>query len=255
MTTASSLDNDLEIWVCGACREKVVSSTEPKISTCGVERAFTPEFRRLDSARPPEEESLADLFALSEVSGVPRGNSTGIRKLDRALSGGIPAGIPVLIYGPAYSGKSTLAIQIACALPGPPLFCVLEMSREVLRTVADRSGADISRALVYEGPPASWPKAAERAGARVVLVDSVSKFPDPRSAVEQCVQWARASSGICLAIAHETRRGKPLFRAEYEPDAVFRLTRSRDRKDGKATARVLEIQKARWNGARCRIRL
>lgn len=252
MTTPSALDNNLEIWVCAACREKVVSAVEPFLSACGVERAFSPERQCPAGEAMPvqEEEPAGDLFALSEASGVPRGSSTGITKLDRALSGGIPPGIPVLIYGPAYSGKSTLAIQIACSLPGPPLFCVPEMSRAVLRTVADRSGADISEALVYEGPVTTWPKAAERAGARVVLVDSVSKFPDPRTAVEQCVEWARDSGGICLAIAHETRRGKPLFRAEYEPDAVFRLTRGRGK-----SPRILEIQKARWNGARVRIRL
>lgn len=240
----------MQIWVCAACREKVVSRAEPIISSCGVSRAFYPEPAPGDEAAPePAEE---DLFSLSEAAGVPRGHPTGILKLDRALDGGIPDGIPVLIYGPAYSGKSTLAIQIACHLPGPPLFCVPEMSREVLRTIADRSRADISRALVFEGTPSQWPEAASRAGARVVLVDSVSKFPDPRIAIEQCVSWARKSRGIALAIAHETRRGKPLFRAEYEPDAVFRLSRSRSKTSG---VRFLDVEKARWNGARVRLRL
>ena len=118
------------------------------------------------------------------------------------------------------------------------------------RTISDRSGADISAVITFEGERTHWPRAAEKARARVVLIDSVSKFPDPRAAVEQCVQWARSTGGICLAIAHQTRRGKPLFRAEYEPDAVFRVTRNKA-----SGRRTLEIEKARWNGASEKIRL
>ncbi len=188
-------------------------------------------------------------FRLDETAAVTRGRPTGIRALDKALGGGIPPGVPVLIFGPSYSGKSTLAIQIACRLPGPAYFCVPEMSPPILRTIADRSGADIAGVLVHDGPLSAWPEEATRAGARVALVDSVNKFPDPRAALEQAVTWARGGERWALCIAHETRRAKPLFRAEYEPDAVFRVTR------GKDDRQTLDVWKARWSGFRGKIRL
>jgi len=241
----------MKIWVCDVCAEKVVSSAEPRLSACGVEGAFSTSHAPSSGNADPGDEPASEghgVFLLSEATGVRQGHPTGIAPLDRALSGGIPDGIPVLIFGPSYSGKSTLAIQIACHLPGPALFTVPEMGRDMLRTIADRSGADISTVLVYEGPLEQWRPAAELAGARVLLIDSISKFPDPRRALEQAIRWSRETGGISLSIAHETRRGKPLFRAEYEPDAAFRITRRGERQ-------TCDVQKARWNGYRGAIEL
>lgn len=178
---------------------------------------------------------------------MPRGNPTGIKKLDK-LIGGVPPGVSLLVYGPSYAGKSTLGIQIATSLPGPVLLVCPEMSPPVLKTIALRSGADLAECERYTGELEDWPATASALGARVVLIDSVNKFRRPPGAIDQGIEWARAGERVSICLAHQSRRGKPLFRGEYYPDGVFRLVRSGDR-------RFLYVEKARWSGAEGRVEL
>ena len=239
------LDNSLELWVCLACGEKYESRTgPPRICACGVVDAFgrgevIP--RRPGNTDPGVQE--IESVPLGEVRALARGRKTGIAELDRSrlLGAGIPDGIPILLYGPSTGGKSTLAIQIVAAMGRPGLLVVPEMSEEVAKTIANRSGADLSGFRLYRGALEAWPAEADRVGARAVLVDSVSKFPRPDEALETLIDWARRSGAVAVAIAHESRRGKPLLRAEYEPDCVLRLTR-------RGARRTVEVQKCRWSG-------
>lgn len=231
-------------WVCVACGEKRRSSAEPKLCDCGLFGSFILSGDRKTEPDHIEPEPAPETRSLDDVPAVADTHSTGIRELDDVLSGGIPDEVPGLVYGPSYSGKSTLAIQIAASLPGPQLIVCPEMAPRMLRTIAERSGADFRRFRLYDGQSLeAWPTAAGYEGARVVVLDSVDKFFDPRGALDQAVRWAHETGGIILCISHESRRAKPLRRSEYEPDLVIRVTRTN-------TTQKLDIQKARWNGYR-----
>ncbi len=176
---------------------------------------------------------------------MPRGEPTGIEALDRRVHG-IPPGTSVLLYGPSFSGKSTIGLRVARALPGPGLLVTPEMSPAMVRTLAERAGVDPSTLSLYPGELDRWPGAATDMGARVVLIDSITKFWRPRAALETANRWAWAGPRVAISISHESRRSKPLGRAEYEPDFVIRVTRTEKRQ-------TLDVQKCRWTGERFRV--
>lgn len=66
--------------------------------------------------------------------------STGDPDVDRVLGGGIVRQALILLAGPPGLGKSTLALRIAAAMPGPVLYVAAEEAPEAVMERAERLG-------------------------------------------------------------------------------------------------------------------
>lgn len=212
---------------------------------CGVVGAFD----RLEGDDEPEAEELEgpplELHSLAQRGPALRLVRCDVGPVDRLL-GGFPQGTASTLYGARGAGKSTIALQIAAGLAarlrGPALVVCPEMSPEILRRTAARVGAGLER-LYPSREPEAWELEAESIGARVLLVDSVSRFPRPVETLHAAIEWARAARGVALLLTHMSRKGKPLgpVALEHDTDAVLKVTLS-----GNA-ARTLSIDgKCRW---------
>lgn len=108
--------------------------------------------------------TLARGNALARINGSLHGVPTGLRNLDRLLTGGgLHSGQVVVIAGRPSTGKSALALSIALNIAGggkPVGFVSLEMSAGEL---ADRSFATLSRVNVGALHPDSRPSQADLA--------------------------------------------------------------------------------------------
>ncbi len=184
------------------------------------------------TATEPESLSLAD----EDDPGIER-VSTGIRKVDEVLDGGVILSGTALIYGGPGAGKSTLTLQIAAgvaaALESRVFVVCPEMSKSVLTTTANVGGVDLA-ALVRCQEPELWESELERSRALVLVIDSISRMPAPVHMLALAIRWAQDAGGVCLALSHQNALGQPLgpraFR--FDPDTVLRL---RLRDDGRRT--------------------
>jgi DNA repair protein RadA/Sms len=130
--------------------------------------------------------------------------ATGIAELDRVLGGGLVPGSVVLLGGEPGVGKSTLALQLACALGGQRVLYVTgEESLEQVRLRAERLG---------EIPPSLLALAETRVEAlaepwrelrpRLVLVDSVQTLRTDRvESAPGSVAQVRESAALLAATA------------------------------------------------------
>lgn len=225
---------------CLSCGLETIEEPPPALcSRCGLAEPFVepdgPESDRPTLAETPR--SLADMGE-SRV----RVRPSGCAVVDQLLNGGVIIGGTIALHGPPGSGKSTLGLLLAAGL-GPALVVVPEMSMDVLRMTAARSGADVGK--LYPGDPERWPAEARRLRVRAVLYDSVSVAANGVHVLSELIDWARESNGHGIAIAHETKDGKVLgpVRLIHDPDAVLRLARPRGKDvDGP----VLTVKKCRW---------
>jgi len=106
--------------------------------------------------------------------------STGSVLIDRALGGGIPYGRSIEIYGPAMSGKTTLAIHILAQVQREgKLGAFIDVEHTFPLDLADQYGVDIENLFVCQ--PESGEEALDIAEALMrtgkfgcVIIDSVS---------------------------------------------------------------------------------
>jgi DNA repair protein RadA/Sms len=139
-----------------------------------------------------------------EAGGTPR-ISTGVAELDRVLGGGLVPGCVVLVAGEPGVGKSTLALQIACAAgtSRPILYVTGEESAEQVRLRADRLPAFPADLLVLaetrvEALAGPW---REQAPA-LVLVDSIQTLHTQRvESAPGSVAQVRESAALLAATA------------------------------------------------------
>lgn len=219
---------------CVVCGRDEVSPVPPTLCACGVFDSFV----ALERVLPEAPGTVIPLASLdSDDAPPPVIAPTGHAVVDSLLGGGFQLGTATTLYGDAGLGKSTLALALASGL-GRTLVACPEMGRTLLTQTARRAGADLSR-LVVAPEPEEWQTHAT--GARVVLIDSVSRMRAPLDTLAQAIAWAKRANGVALLIAHLTRDGQPLGGSaiEHDPDCVIRLHKQRG-------AVVLETEKCRW---------
>ena len=191
--------------------------------TCGAwstlveESTAAPESRGPDPVLgAPKPQRLAEIEP-EDASRV----ATGIQEFDRVLGGGLVPGSVVLFAGEPGVGKSTLALQLAAALPHDSILYVTgEESPEQLRLRAERLPAVPGNLLVLadtrvESIAARW---AEQAPA-VVVVDSVQTLRSDRvesapgsvAQVRECAAslaaLARSEGAALILVGHVTKEG------------------------------------------------
>jgi DNA repair protein RadA/Sms len=129
---------------------------------------------------------------------------TGIAELDRVLGGGLVPGSVVLLGGEPGVGKSTLALQLACALDGQRVLYVTgEESLEQVRLRAERLGEIPASVLALaetrvEALAEPWRELRPR----LVLVDSVQTLRTDRvESAPGSVAQVRESAALLAATA------------------------------------------------------
>lgn len=176
---------------------------------------------------------------------------TGDRAVDRVLGGGFGAGESVLLHGPRGSGKSRCAYRWASRAGG--LVVALEMGPAMTRHTAASAGADLGRLWIAGAE--GWQQRARELGARVVVIDSVSRWPlgSPVELVQQASAWAESSGIVVLLISHENKKGRERGSAElgHDADTVARI--ENNRADGTARFRLLKRRLSPL--ASCRVEL
>jgi DNA repair protein RadA/Sms len=139
-----------------------------------------------------------------DADAVPR-LATGVEELDRVLGGGLVPGSVVLLAGEPGVGKSTLALQLAAALPPGQrvLYVSGEESPEQIRLRADRLPALPTNLAVLgetrvEALAAPWRELAPA----VVLVDSIQTVRTARiESAPGSVAQVRESAALLAATA------------------------------------------------------
>jgi predicted ATP-dependent serine protease len=154
--------------------------------------------------------------------------SSGDAALDRLLGGGWVRPSAALVWGRAKSGKSRLVYRWASAM-GPALVVSLEMGLELTIDAARNAGADL-RLLHVTTELEGWEAEAERLGARVVVLDSISAATLwPVSLLRGAYAWAQRARAVVFAIAHVNKRGGVNGPAalEHWPDYPVRVARGK----------------------------
>lgn len=177
---------------------------------------------------------------------------TGDRAVDRVLGGGFGEGESVLLHGPRGSGKSRCSYRWASRAGG--LLVAVEMVPAMTRHTAASAGAQLDRLWITGS--SGWRERARELGARVVVIDSVSRWPGPESPVEitqAAAAWAATSGAVVLCICHENKRGRERGSAElgHDVDTVARVENRR----ADATARLRLLKRRLGPCASCRVEL
>lgn len=235
---------------CGACgrREK---RPIPRVCVCGVEGAW--EMLAPPAAAPGPRPAAASVQRLDELDDRPPVRiPTGDRAVDRVLQGGFGAGESVLLHGPRGSGKSRCSYRWASRAGG--LLVAVEMGAAMTRHTAASAGADLGR--LWLAGAQGWQQRAHELGVRVVVIDSVSRWPGPETPEEitkQAAAWAESSGVVVLLICHENKRGRERGSAElgHDVDTVARVENRRA--DGTARLRLLKRRLSPC--ASCRVEL
>jgi predicted ATP-dependent serine protease len=226
---------------CGVCSHETSDVPAPILCNgCGRAETYFP-------ARAPGDPTpdAAPVLSLADDAPPVRRVATGIADVDRLLEGGPALSATVLVHGREGSGKSSLTLRVAAGcsatLDCPTLVVCPEMSHAILSETARKTGAQLSR-LFRCKDPASWESEASAVGARVLLVDSVSKMPDPLGTLGRVIDWARRCNAVALCLAHQTTRGTARGGggAVHDPDTVLQMTH--DRRTGE---RRLVVEKSR----------
>jgi DNA repair protein RadA/Sms len=145
-----------------------------------------------------------------DASAAPR-ISTGIGELDRVLGGGLVPGSVVLLGGAPGIGKSTLALQLACALAAPAreggagsvLYVTGEESLEQVRLRAERLGEIPAAVLALaETRVEALGEAWREARPRLVVIDSIQTMRTDRVlSAPGSVAQVRESAALLAATA------------------------------------------------------
>ena len=177
---------------------------------------------------------------------------SGVTALDALLGGGIDRGTATLLVGPAGTGKSTVALQFACAATARgdhAAFFAFEETQSLLRSRAEGLGMKLKEGTgpgeIYirqidpaEIAPGEFAhlvrQSVEISGARVVIIDSLNGYlnamPEDRFLMAQLHEMlaylnnqgvatflVAASSGVLAAGA------RSLIDASYLADSVIML--------------------------------
>ena len=199
--------------------------------------AEAPALVRLDSCGADEAPRLA----------------SGFDEFDRVLGGGFVPGSVVLLGGDPGVGKSTLLLQVVAAVPGErqAIYVSGEESAEQIAARATRLGvADRPLALLTDTSVAAITAAASRAGAAIVVVDSIQTMAvdeqpaaagsvtQLRESVGAFVRFAKREGIVVVLIGHVTKEGviagprvvehmvDTVLYFESDPSSRFRVVRA-----------------------------
>ncbi|KKW41474.1 MAG: repair protein radA protein [Candidatus Magasanikbacteria bacterium GW2011_GWA2_56_11] len=194
------------IFACANC-EAQYNKWVGRCLECGrwgtVEAAEAPP--RSGESRPDEKAVPAKIFSLKDVAGEKANRiTTGIHELDRVLGGGIVPGSLILLGGEPGIGKSTLAIQLAAAVPGT-IYVSAEESAEQIKLRADRVVPAANLRLANEADAGRIAAALREHRPKLAVVDSIQTIADDAVAGEAgSVNQVRACAVRLLEIAKET---------------------------------------------------
>jgi DNA repair protein RadA/Sms len=196
-----------------------------KCPNCGAWNSFIEELispkktsrKQVGSPWPGAPVSIEDI----DVSPLPR-TSTHIPELDRVLGGGIVPGSVVLVGGDPGIGKSTLMMQMACAVPEQTvLYITGEESVQQIKLRADRLEVRPSRNLLLlaETNLEVIEAVLEKQLPDVVIVDSIQTMAHPsfesapgtvsqvREATSFFSRIAKSRNVPAFLVGHVTKEG------------------------------------------------
>ncbi|MFP8877518.1 MAG: DNA repair protein RadA, partial [Myxococcota bacterium] len=204
-------------WL-GRCPECGAWSTLQEESVGGGSAAMPPRnlLAKVDQGAPK-------LLSLGEIDPeqAPR-LPTGIPELDRVLGGGLVPGSVLLLAGEPGIGKSTLALQLAAALPGGArvLYVAGEESPEQIRLRADRLPTlPVNLAVLAETRVEELADPWRELDPAVVLVDSVQTLrtarvesapgsvAQVRESASLLAAAARSQGAVLVLVGHVTKEG------------------------------------------------
>jgi DNA repair protein RadA/Sms len=173
---------------------------------------------RAADAAPSAPRPLAEV----ELESVAR-SATGFAELDRVLGGGIVPGSLVLVGGDPGIGKSTLLLQLACALANDGqrvLYVTGEESEAQIRLRASRIGPVPPDLLVLcETDVDALLEAAQGTNPAVLVADSIQTLsraevegaPGAVSQIRECglalMHFAKATGTTTFLVGHVTKEG------------------------------------------------
>jgi DNA repair protein RadA/Sms len=212
-----------EVFVCNQCGNDTVK-WQGQCPSCGAWNSLA---RMTVPRNRPASAALAadggEPRRLSEVAQTEEPRiRTGFDELDRVLGGGLVLGSVTLLGGDPGIGKSTLLLQAADALSraAPTLYVTGEESlRQVSLRARRLDAASESLQLLAETGVELIIERAQRAGARVVIIDSIQTMfasnvessPGSASQVRESaaalVRFAKSSGVSVLIIGHVTKEG------------------------------------------------
>lgn len=175
---------------------------------CGAWNTMTEEVqvktasgRKVATGTPPQ------LIQSINTEAMPR-ISSGIREVDRVLGGGIVPGALILLGGDPGIGKSTLILQVACAIQnhkGPILYVSGEESAVQTKMRADRLKLQNSNMmLMTETNLAEIITQAEQLKPELLIIDSIQTMFNPElPSAPGSVGQVRESTGKLLRLAKD----------------------------------------------------
>jgi DNA repair protein RadA/Sms len=171
------------------------------------------------SASPADVAQPIDQIDFAEWAPAP----TGLPEVDRVLGGGLVPGSVTLLHGEPGIGKSTLLLQIVCAVAAQgrrALYCTAEESKQQVRLRAERLGTlhgDLW--LASETDLANVLHHIAQVKPELVVVDSIQTIADPsfssapgtvvqvRECANRLVQVAKSTGVAIVLVGHVTKEG------------------------------------------------
>lgn len=199
------------VYVCTSCGAETLR-WQGKCLECG-------EWNTYALKEHPKTHSHPSAVRLADIA--PSGSArslTGISEFDLVCGGGLVSGSVVLLGGEPGIGKSTLALQIAGAVP--TLYISGEESPSQIRIRADRLGVPTVNVHVSTSTnPQEIIELVEKERPECVIIDSVQTLCDPamptaagtptqiRESTARLIDAAKKNSVSIILIGHITKDG------------------------------------------------
>lgn len=215
-------------FVCQACGA-VTSKWGGKCESCNEWNSITEEVTEaaIPKGMGVKKGRAVEFFDLKgqDSKKIPR-RLSGMGEFDRVTGGGLVAGAAILIGGDPGIGKSTLLLQVVCALAKRGMKCAYvsgEESVDQVRLRADRMGlADAPVSLAAATSVRDIIASVEEAGSGIELlivdsiqtmyIDSIDSAPGTVTQVRTCAQEivrVAKKRGICVIfVGHVTKDGQ-----------------------------------------------
>jgi DNA repair protein RadA/Sms len=203
---------------CPACQAWNSATEAPVQGAADPKRRNERGRWRSAAATPAAPRPLAEV----EVEHVRR-SATGFAEIDRVLGGGLVPGSLLLVGGDPGIGKSTLLLQLACALAAAGqrvLYVTGEESEDQIRLRASRIGPVADSLLVLcETDVDALLEAATAAGPAVLIVDSIQTLsrgdvegaPGAVTQIRECgltlMHFSKATRTTVFLVGHVTKDG------------------------------------------------
>lgn len=148
--------------------------------------------------------------------------ATGLSELDRVLGGGLVAGSVNLLGGDPGIGKSTLLLQLLCAIQPeqPSMYVTGEESLSQVSMRAQRLGAgEVALPLLADTQVEAIVDQAQRLGPKVMVIDSIQTMwtdaldsapgsvSQVRESAARLVRFAKQTGTTVFLVGHVTKEG------------------------------------------------